>query len=102
MSWPRATSSDGTLSCSAMACDIPRRPVFATRLASSSSPIVHPPRRCYPPSKRSQRLSPMLNVMAVGPGTAGEYARLKAAVHGRTLPLALVDLDAMDANIDLL
>jgi D-serine deaminase-like pyridoxal phosphate-dependent protein len=44
----------------------------------------------------------MLNVMAVGPGTAGEYARLKAAVQGRTLPLALVDLDAMDANIDLL
>jgi D-serine deaminase-like pyridoxal phosphate-dependent protein len=32
----------------------------------------------------------------------GEYARLVEAVRGRPLPLALVDLDAVDANVDLL
>lgn len=33
---------------------------------------------------------------------AAEYARLRAAVRGRPLPLAIVDLDAMEANVDLL
>ena len=44
----------------------------------------------------------MLGVMADGREAATEYARLAAAIAGRTLPLALVDLDAMESNADRL
>jgi D-serine deaminase-like pyridoxal phosphate-dependent protein len=43
----------------------------------------------------------MLFGMVEGARRSGEYARLKAAIQGRPLPLGLVDLDAMDANVAL-
>jgi len=44
----------------------------------------------------------MLESMVEGATARDEYARLRRAVEGRTLPLALVDLDAVDANVALL